>query len=55
MYKVVGWHKSTPNLKSPPLQIGDTVIEDTLEKAETLRREVLDRFSSVDDLQQDPL
>jgi hypothetical protein len=31
------------------------VVEDTIEKAEALRTEILERFSAVDDLDLDPL
>lgn len=50
LYKVVSWHKQAPKLKAPPLKLGDTVIEDTMEKADLLRKEVLGRFSADDDL-----
>jgi len=43
------------NLKAPPLEVNGTLIEDTLEKAEALRIEVLERFDSTDDLEHDPL
>ena len=55
LYKVVNWHKKVPNIKAPPLVVKDRVIEDTLEKAEVFRKEVLDRFSADDDLPDDPL
>lgn len=50
LYKVVSWHKQAPKLKAPPLKSGDQLIENTLEKAELLRKEVLGRFSLEDDL-----
>lgn len=50
LYKVVSWHKQAPKLKAPPLKIGDRIVEDTLQKAELLRSEVLGRFSAEDDL-----
>lgn len=50
LYKVIGWHKLAPRLKAPPLVIGDRVIEDTLEKAEALKDEILSRFSAQDDI-----
>lgn len=50
LYKVVSWHKKAPKLKAPPLKSGDQVVEDTLEKAELLRKEILGRFSAKDDL-----
>jgi len=55
LYKVIGWHKLATNFKAPPLKIDGVMIEDTLEKAKALRKEVLGRFSSVDDLDHDPL
>ena len=55
LYKVIGWHKLASDLKAPPLKVGDQVIEDTLGKAEALRKEVLDRFSTDDDLAENPL
>lgn len=50
LYKVIGWHKQAPSLKAPPLVVNGRTIEDTLEKAEVLRDEILDRFSASDDL-----
>ena len=44
------WHKLASNLKSPPLKVNGNMVEDTLEKAEALRTEVLERFSADDDL-----
>lgn len=55
LYRIIGWHKLSSNLKSPPLVHNGTTIEDTMEKAETLRSEVLGRFRADDDLEQDPL
>ena len=55
LYKVIGWHKLASNLKGPPLEINGILVEDTLEKAEALRTEVLRQFSAEDDLAQDPL
>lgn len=43
LYKVIGWHKLSPNLKSPPLEVNGVLIEDTMKKAEVLRSEVLER------------
>lgn len=50
LYKVVSWHKKSPKLKAPPLKLNGRVIEDTMEKAEVLREEVLGRFSAEDDI-----
>jgi ribonuclease HI len=55
LYKVIGWHKLSSPLKSPPLTVNGTVVEDTMEKAEVLRTEILERFSATDDLDSDPL
>lgn len=55
LYKVIGWHKGTSDLRSPPLKIGDQVIENSLDKAEALRADILERFSPEDDLEEDPL
>ena len=51
----MGWHKLGPSLKAPPLEVNRVAIEDTMEKAETLRTEILGRFSADDDLDYDPL
>src|SRR5438045_8996192 len=55
LYKVVGWHKPSSNLKLPPLKVNSTMVEDTMEKAEALRSVVLEHFSAEDDLNYDPL
>ena len=55
LYRIVGWHKLEPRLKTPPLQVDDTTVEGPLEKAEALRRALLDRFDPSDDLDYDPL
>ena len=36
-------------------RLAGTVVEDTMEKAEALRTEILERFSADDDLDLDPL
>src|SRR6195952_500324 len=55
LYRVMGWHKMATNLKAPPLVVDGVVIEDTREKADALKAEVLGRFSAADDLEHDPL
>jgi hypothetical protein len=50
LYKVIGWHKQASSLKAPPLIVNGRTVEDTIEKAEVLREEILDRFSADDDL-----
>ena len=55
LYLLVGWHKLTTNLKSPPLEVNGRLIEGSKEKAEALYTEVLQRFDAADDLPEDPL
>ncbi|RYP08173.1 hypothetical protein DL765_008873 [Monosporascus sp. GIB2] len=55
LYKIISWHKLGSRLKSPPLRVGNKVIEDTLGKTEALRTEILERFTADDDLDYDPL
>ncbi|EDN09180.1 conserved hypothetical protein [Histoplasma mississippiense (nom. inval.)] len=55
LYRVVAWHKLEPNLRAPPLVIGDQVIEETAAKAEALQQAILKRYNSADDLEYDPL
>jgi len=55
LYKIVGWHKLGPRLKSPPLVIEGVQIEGTKEKAQSLAQNIIQRFSSADDLEEDPL
>jgi ribonuclease HI len=55
LYKVVGWHKLGPRLKSPPLIIEGVQIEGTKEKAQALAQNIIQRFTSADDLVEDPL
>src|ERR1700694_83588 len=55
LYKVVGWHKLGPRLKSPSLIIEGVQIEGTKEKAQALAQNIIQRFTSADDLEEDPL
>jgi len=55
LFKVVGWHKLGPRLKSPPLVVDGVQVESPLEKAEVLAQKIMQRFSSEDDLEGDPL
>src|ERR1700694_1448783 len=55
LFKVVGWHKLGPRLKNPPLVVGGVQVESPLEKAEVLAQKIMQRFSSEDDLEGDPL
>lgn len=50
LYRVIGWHKQASSLKAPPLAVNGRLVEDTMEKAEVLWEEILDRFSADDDL-----
>ncbi|RAL66803.1 hypothetical protein DID88_007586 [Monilinia fructigena] len=43
LYKVVGWHRAAPSLKSPPLVVDGQPIEGTREKAQALLDKVLHR------------
>lgn len=52
---IVSWHKLGTRFKAPPLKIGNEMIENTAEKAEALRTEILERFDDGDDLGYDPL
>lgn len=55
LYRIIGWHKLSPNLKSPPLLIDGQTIEGGLEKAEALQNKILKRYTARDDLDFDPL
>lgn len=54
LYRVINWHKLQPNIRAPPLMVGEAVIEDTDDKAQALRRALLERFTAEDDLTDDP-
>jgi len=43
------------SLKAPPLQVNGNMIENTMEKAEALQAEILNRFSVENDLDTNPL
>jgi hypothetical protein len=47
---VIGWHRQALSLKAPPLAVNERLVEDIIEKAKILREEILDRFSTEDDL-----
>ncbi|RAL65124.1 hypothetical protein DID88_001230 [Monilinia fructigena] len=53
LYKVVGWHRAAPSLKSPPLVVDGQPIEGTREKAQALLDKVLHSYDSTDDLEAD--
>jgi ribonuclease HI len=50
LFKVIAWHKLTPENQDTPLIVNDIIISDPLEKAEALREEVLNRYTAEDDL-----
>ena len=54
LYKLIGWHKLSPNQQDTPLIVNELSITDPLEKAEALRQEILNRFSAADDLPNPP-
>ena len=41
LFKIIAWHKLTPQNQDTPLIVNNTTISDPLEKAEALREEVL--------------
>lgn len=55
LYKVVNWHKLGPAIKAPPLLVNGAAVEKTSDKAQALRRGLLERFTPDDDLDVDPL
>jgi ribonuclease HI len=50
LFKIIAWHKLTPENQDTPLIVNNTTISDPLEKAEALREEVLNRYTAEDDL-----
>jgi hypothetical protein len=54
LFKIVAWHKLTPENQDTPLIVNGTTISDPLEKAEALREEVLNRYTAEDDLSHYP-
>jgi hypothetical protein len=50
LFKIIAWHKLTPENQDTPLIVNNTTILDPLEKAEALREEVLNWFTAEDDL-----
>lgn len=50
LFKIIAWHKLTPENQDAPLVVNNVTITNPLEKAEALREEVLNRFSAEDDL-----
>jgi hypothetical protein len=47
---VIGWHRQALSLKALPLAVNGRLVKDIIEKAKILREEILDRFSTEDDL-----
>lgn len=54
LYKRVGWHKLSYEQTDAPLVVEGQSITDPLKKAEALRRLILNRFSTEDDLLHPP-
>lgn len=54
LYQIISWHTLSPAIKPPPLIVEGRIIEDSLEKAQALRKELLERCSEEDDLEGDP-
>jgi hypothetical protein len=48
LFKVIAWHKLTPENQDTPLTVNGTTISDPLGKAEALRREALNRYTADD-------
>jgi hypothetical protein len=51
---VIAWHKLTLENQDTPLTVNGITILDPLEKAETLRVEVLNQYTADDDLSYHP-
>ena len=47
---MISWHKQALKLKAPPLKVNSRIVKDTIEKAKVLREEILNRFSTDDDI-----
>jgi ribonuclease HI len=55
LYQIIQWHKLAPDISAPPLVVDGRVIANTEEKAHALRRLLLERRDSSEDLEEDPL
>lgn len=55
LWSVVAWHKYSARLNPPPIQHNGILIQDPVGKAEALWEAIGERFSSDDDLPEDPL
>ncbi|KAF4332063.1 reverse transcriptase, partial [Fusarium beomiforme] len=51
IFKAVRWLKSPGPFQPPPLQVGDVVYETQLDKANALRRAILERRTADDDIE----
>jgi hypothetical protein len=47
---VIGWHRQALSLKALPLAVNRRLVKDIIKKAKILQEEILDRFSTEDDL-----
>ena len=54
LYRLVGWHKLSFDQTDTPLVVDGQTFTTPIDKAEALRRAVLDRFSAEDDLPEPP-
>ncbi|EFQ25661.1 reverse transcriptase [Colletotrichum graminicola M1.001] len=50
MYRVMGWHKPSSQLRAPPLQDGENIVTAPIEKANVLRKRLLERFNADTDI-----
>ena len=50
IFKIIAWHKLTPENQDTPLIVNNITISDHLEKAGALRGEVLSRYTAENDL-----
>jgi hypothetical protein len=54
LFKIIAWHKLTPENQDTPLIVNKRTISDPLEKAEALQEEVLNRYTAANDLRHHP-
>ncbi|KAM5342922.1 hypothetical protein ACJ41O_013888 [Fusarium nematophilum] len=55
LYRIVRWHKLGPATRAPPLVVDGVAIENTTDKAHALKKALLERFTSDDDIDYNPL
>jgi hypothetical protein len=48
LFKVITWHKLTPENQDTPLIVNNITISEPLKKAEALREKVLNRYTAED-------